>query len=276
MTKYKCSGCKYENADRSKVRRHIDGKNKCAQGELTIEELADVCYCEKCAKLFQNKLSRDRHQRKCEGKAAPMVETLVTQVKSLQQQNKELEKFMKELMEQGKAKVQAAVDSKKYTPLPEGTDELCQHCEQKQFVPTSKKGTYDTLKEHGTFDDDLVQVTVKGARALLVNADITNKEYIEFDDGTKFYYNPQRGQNKARDLKVVFMSYCSNQAQTSYQKQFYCLDCYYKVKNSHKAPPVLESSESESSNESKHSGDSDWTDSPDPLPTEDPVYNEFA
>ena len=61
-------------------------------------------------------------------------------------------------------------------------------------------------------------------------ADISNKDYITLNsDNTNFYYTPQRGQNKAKDLKVILKEYCQSVGIINFSHTRYCEECYKKT-----------------------------------------------
>jgi hypothetical protein len=133
---------------------------------------------------------------------------------------------------------------------------MCENSEDKKLVPLSKFLVYKSLKQ-ADIEDDIVEVSISGAKNTKIDANISNDDYIELvDDGSKYYYKPTKGQLKAKDLKVYYFKFCSNIATTKYMYGICCKDCYHtiKSKNSHKK---VSSNNSISSNELDQSEESD-------------------
>jgi hypothetical protein len=62
---FKCSGCEYSNDTRKNVIRHINRKNKCVDGDLSVVDIIVNNNCEYCKKAFVTKPSMKRHLKIC-------------------------------------------------------------------------------------------------------------------------------------------------------------------------------------------------------------------
>lgn len=106
---------------------------------------------------------------------------------------------------------------------------LCEIFKEIKVTPRSYKHIKTILASMDN-EDDIIQVYLSGGS--IEDANITNIDYILLDsDNSKFYYNPKRGQNKAKDLKVILNDHCKNKATVCFSGTKYCEDCYKKLKD---------------------------------------------
>lgn len=115
-----------------------------------------------------------------------------------------------------------------YTKLNE-IDELCETFEEIKIVPRSYKHLKSVMSSINN-DDDIVDIYMKGG--FVEEGDISNNSYIVLlSDNCKYYYADKKGQNKAKDIKVVLKRYCENNCTVGVRDIKYCEDCYKKLKN---------------------------------------------
>lgn len=116
-----------------------------------------------------------------------------------------------------------------YQSLKEDDGSLCETFKEIRVTPRSYKHI-KTIMESMQNDDDVVQVYLSGGS--IEDANITNTDYILLDsDNSRFYYNPKRGQNKTKDLKVILNNHCKNNAIVHFAGTKYCEECYRKLKD---------------------------------------------
>ena len=116
-----------------------------------------------------------------------------------------------------------------YQKIKDWEEELCEIFKEIRVTPRSHKHI-KTIMESISNEDDIVQVYLSGGS--IEDADITNIDYILLDsDNSKFYYSPKRGQNKAKDLKVILKDYCKNKAVIYFSGTKFCEECYKKLKD---------------------------------------------
>jgi hypothetical protein len=107
--------------------------------------------------------------------------------------------------------------------------DLCETFKEIKVVPRSKKHLKSIMLSIGN-DDDMVEVCLAGG--CIEKADISNSDYITLNsDSSRFYYYPERGQNKTKDLKVLLVQYCQNGCVVSFNGTKYCEECYKKLKD---------------------------------------------
>jgi hypothetical protein len=118
------------------------------------------------------------------------------------------------------------------------SDELCETFQEIKIVPRSYKHIKSVMSSINN-EDDTVQVYMSGG--LIEDADITCSEYIELlSDNCRYYYNPRKGQNKVKDLKVILKRYCDNNCIVSVGDIKYCENCYKKLKNVPKLSVIID------------------------------------
>ena len=79
-------------------------------------------------------------------------------------------------------------------------------------------------------EDNIVQVYLAGG--LIEDADISNIDFITLNsDNSRFYYFPIRGQNRAKDLKIILREYCQHLSIVNCRGNNYCEECYVKLKD---------------------------------------------
>lgn len=106
---------------------------------------------------------------------------------------------------------------------------LCETFKEIRITPRSHKHI-KTIMDSMKNEDDIIQVYLSGGS--IEDANITNADYILLDsDNSKFYYNPKRGQNKAKDLKVILNDHCKNEAVVCFSGTKYCEECYKRLKD---------------------------------------------
>ena len=108
-------------------------------------------------------------------------------------------------------------------------DDLCETFKEIRVTPRSHKHIKTIMAAMGN-EDDIVQVYLSGGS--IEDANISNSDFIILDsDNSKFYYNPKRGQNKAKDLKIILKEYCKNNSIVLYSGIKYCEECYKRLKD---------------------------------------------
>jgi hypothetical protein len=108
-------------------------------------------------------------------------------------------------------------------------EELCETFKEIKVIPRSHKHIKSVMSSIGN-EDDIVQVYLSGG--CIEEADITNTDYIVLNsDNSRFYYAPKRGQNRAKDLKVILREYCQHNAVVGYNGNRYCEECYRKIRD---------------------------------------------
>ncbi len=111
----------------------------------------------------------------------------------------------------------------------EDKDELCETFKEIKITPRSYKHIKAIMTSLNN-DDDIVQVYLTGGS--IEEADLTNTDFIVLNsDNSKFFYTPKRGQNKAKDLKIILREFCQHNCVVSYSGTKYCEDCYKKLKD---------------------------------------------
>lgn len=242
MSKFKCSGCEYESLRKENIKRHTISKKKCCNEELIILEIKQDISCENCSKEFSTNASKIIHQKNCKSKN--IVNELKEKVESLEQM---LSKYITEGEQIIKKKTVARLDYKQFDNTEE---DLCEYSELKKFIPLSKQIVKEVLMSVGN-DDDIVEVSIDGARHTVLSADISNDDYIEMCAGdTKYYYKPTKGQLKAKDLKIHYVEFCKNLASITYEEFNCCKSCF----NDNKKKKKMHSKEDTSSNENESIG----------------------
>jgi hypothetical protein len=73
---FKCSICDYTSELKIHVKRHINNKTKCGEGNPEIIEVPMVINCEFCEKSFKTAPSMKRHLKTCKVKKANLEEEL--------------------------------------------------------------------------------------------------------------------------------------------------------------------------------------------------------
>ncbi len=107
--------------------------------------------------------------------------------------------------------------------------ELCEMSKEIKIIPRSYKHI-KTIMSNLNNEDDIVQVYLAGGS--IEEADITNTDFIVLNsDNSRFYYAPKRGQNKAKDLKIILREFCQYNCIVSYDNTKYCEECYKKIKD---------------------------------------------
>ncbi len=106
---------------------------------------------------------------------------------------------------------------------------FCDTFKEIKVVPRNHRHIKSVMKSINN-EDDRVQVYLTGG--LIEDADIGNTDYIVLDsDSSKFYYDAKKGQNRAKDLKIVLRSFCQNDAVINFRNKIYCKECYEKLKD---------------------------------------------
>jgi hypothetical protein len=109
----------------------------------------------------------------------------------------------------------------------ESTD-TCETYKDIKIIPRSNKQVHYFMQKQNN-EDDIVEVMFAGGA--IEEADITNREYISLvADDERFYYNPDRGDRKAKELRIIAKDYCKNESCVIYNDTRYCEDCYKKLK----------------------------------------------
>jgi len=108
-------------------------------------------------------------------------------------------------------------------------DELCETFKEIKVVPRSYKHIKTIMSSLGN-EDDIVQVYLSGGS--IEEADISNSDFVTLNsDNSRFYYVPKRGQNRAKDLKIILKEYCQSNSMIYYAGFKYCEECYKKMKD---------------------------------------------
>jgi hypothetical protein len=109
------------------------------------------------------------------------------------------------------------------------SEELCETFKEIKVVPRSYKHIKTIMSSLGN-EDDTVQVYLSGG--CVEEADISNSDYITLNsDNSRFYYVPKRGQNRAKDLKIILREYCQHTSIIHHGETNYCEECYKKLKD---------------------------------------------
>lgn len=115
-----------------------------------------------------------------------------------------------------------------YTRIKSDEVDLCETFKDIKLVPRNQRHVKYVMTSLGYEDEETVQVYLAGGS--VEEADITNYEYIILNsDNTCFYYNVRKGQNKAKDLKIMLREFCKNDALIKFGETRYCEDCYRKT-----------------------------------------------
>jgi hypothetical protein len=83
MGEFKCSNCSYKSPFKPNVKSHINKKNKCSDGKLSIITLSFEIKCEHCDKSYASKSNLTKHLNICKTKKANVEE----EVKKLKIEN---------------------------------------------------------------------------------------------------------------------------------------------------------------------------------------------
>ncbi len=114
----------------------------------------------------------------------------------------------------------------------ENTEEFCDFYKNLKIIPRSHKQIKHIMKEN---DNEETIVDVQFPGGCVEQADITESGFILLlSDNSKYFYKPQRGDLKAKDLKVLIRKYCKNSGTIEMNEEKYCEDCYKKNKNNPK------------------------------------------
>lgn len=110
---------------------------------------------------------------------------------------------------------------------------FCESSKKIKFVPRSYKHLryqLDKMNNKSYNLDVIIQGTVG---ELTEEADISNEEYIQvLSDDVKYYYNPDSKTKKhAKNLTIVLKHFCPNDADVYARGEYYCQECYKKLKN---------------------------------------------
>jgi hypothetical protein len=106
---------------------------------------------------------------------------------------------------------------------------LCETFKDIKVAPRSYKHLRSIMSSFNN-EDDIVQVYLAGGST--EEADISNMDFITLSsDGSKFFYNPKKGQNRAKDLKVILRQYCQNSGVIGFNSTKFCRECYEKLKD---------------------------------------------
>lgn len=117
----------------------------------------------------------------------------------------------------------------RYTRIKE--DELCETSKDIKISPRTYKHVKSIMTSLGYEDEDIVEVYLPGGS--VEEANISNKDYITLvSDNSRFYYLPEKGQSRAKDLKILLKKYCQSSSVVHYAGIKYCEECYKnKVKD---------------------------------------------
>lgn len=108
-------------------------------------------------------------------------------------------------------------------------EELCETYEDVKIVPRSIQHVRSLMTSIGN-QDDIVSISLVGGSKCVEDADISNDEYIVLvSDGTKYMYNPSKGEKKVKDIRLHLRKYCQNVSGVEYTGNKYCEDCYKKL-----------------------------------------------
>jgi hypothetical protein len=84
---------------------------------------------------------------------------------------------------------------------------------------------------NGRDDYDTV-VDICLSKGCIEEGDISNKNYISMtSDDCHFFYEPERGQDKSKSLRILLSKYCKNDCKIIFNDENYCGECYDKLKN---------------------------------------------
>ena len=126
----------------------------------------------------------------------------------------------------------------------EKTDEgqLCEVNNEIKIVPRSYKHLKSVMKQLNNEDELIEVITKETVGGLVEEADMSEVDYIKLlsDDARYYYSSSERGQKRAKDLKVVLRKYCPNNAVIRARGGVYCEDCYKILKNVPKVSVIRE------------------------------------
>src|SRR5574343_955707 len=110
---------------------------------------------------------------------------------------------------------------------------ICLTEKEIKFVPRSKTHIVNVLDNLG-YKYKSEEVEIYTSTDIVENADFSNENYIKILQadglGTEFYYKPERGQGKIKDIKVRIIKSCTNKASILVRDEdCYCRECYVKV-----------------------------------------------
>lgn len=111
----------------------------------------------------------------------------------------------------------------------EETEDLCDSFVNVKIIPRSHKQIVYFMKQ---IDNEETTVEVLFPGGCVEEADISESEYISLlSDDSRYYYKYERGDLKAKDLRLLLRKYCKNNGIIEIDGTKYCEDCYKKNKN---------------------------------------------
>lgn len=112
------------------------------------------------------------------------------------------------------------------------SEELCESYKKVKIIPRSYKHIKYFMRD---IDNEETIVNICFPGGCTEEADISNDEYILLlSDDSKYYYKYERGDLKAKDLRLLLKKYCKNNGKINIDGVIYCKDCYKNIKNSPK------------------------------------------
>lgn len=104
-------------------------------------------------------------------------------------------------------------------------EQACVTSKTIKIVPRSKDHIKNMMSSLKYEDSDTVDIMFTGGS--IESGDISDDEYIELNDGTKYYYNSTvRGSYKAKDIKILMYDHCPNDPAVIVNGIVYCKKCY--------------------------------------------------
>lgn len=122
------------------------------------------------------------------------------------------------------------VECYEYIPQSTSDDDTKPRCSTHKVVrliPRSKDHLLSVLQRL-RYEVTSVDVATSARDELLDEGDITEDDYIEVLDGTRYYYAKTTGQKRTSALRVVLDQFCWKDAVVAIgeEKAMYCEDCY--------------------------------------------------
>lgn len=107
--------------------------------------------------------------------------------------------------------------------------EICDTYSNIKLVPRSYEQVKFFMKSVKNQDNTVDVYVSKGC---IEEGDISDKTCITLtSDDCNFYYTPKRGENKAKNLRILLRNYCSKKCDIIVEDVKYCKECYEKLKN---------------------------------------------
>lgn len=109
-----------------------------------------------------------------------------------------------------------------------------------KFTPRSKEQLTHFLKEMN-YDENTISVDICLSNGIMENGNIESEDFIEVDDGTRYYYEADsstRGLHKVKEIKLFFIKHCNNKAIVEMDDEMFCEQCYIILAKKHNHPKI--------------------------------------